>query len=125
MKSKETTLAIENHKDLLATMGVDYKRQPSKPDWYESVDGAIYACATSGSSPFNEWYAFRDRAAAIDFIDSTFHSQSFIDGFEWINDDYYRTADVEWVSEDSDERRLKPGATPAGIDEMVQAESRF
>jgi hypothetical protein len=116
---------IENHKNLIAAVGVDYKQQSSKPDWYGSVDGAIYVSATSGSSPFNEWYAFRDRMSAIDFIRSTFHSQSFVDGFEFLDGEYYRTDDVEWASEDSDERRLKPGATPAGIDEMIQAESRF
>jgi hypothetical protein len=43
-----------------------YASQSNKPDWYRSDDTKLYHSATSGSSPFNEWYEFDDRAEALE-----------------------------------------------------------
>lgn len=102
-----------------------YARQASKPEWYdEAAKIGIAACATSGSSPFNEWYAFKDRAAVLNHVGKLFNSQSFVDGFEWAGSEIYRRDDLVF-NEDSEEYSAPENAKPADLSEMVQAESRF
>ena len=56
-----------------------YASQSNKPDWYRSDDTKLYYSATSGSSPFNEWYEFDDRSDALDLAAKSFDSQSVVD----------------------------------------------
>lgn len=77
-----------------------YAKQPHKPDWYQSDDSKIYGCAVFGTSPFNEWYEFKDHEDALDLI-KVFNSVSCIDEF---NGEYYRT----------EESRTKAGGRSTG-----------
>ena len=98
-----------------------YEKQASRPDWYQSDENKTYAAATSGSSPFNEWYEFDDRDDALQIIQTEFRSQSFVDNFvEWAGE-YYYTTDVQW---DGDIPLVEKGAE-ADIQDMVNAESKF
>jgi len=107
-----------------------YAQQAKAPAWYETLSKANWetACAVSGSSPFNEWYAWKDRKTAIAYIGEHFTSQSFIDGFQWINGEFYAEGDYS-LNDPEDGSDLvftpNPGATPASLQEMVQAESQF
>ena len=87
-----------------------YASQPNKPDWYRSDDTKLYYSATSGSSPFNEWYEFDDRADALDLVAKSFDSQSVVDCFYFNEGELYvRKTDVE----------------VADLQEVIDAESRF
>lgn len=100
---------------------MQYAQSATAPEWFQSDDSKIYVAATSGSSPFNEWYEFDDRDDALDLIRTTFDSQSFIDGFvEW-SGEYYYAEDVTW---DGDIPRVEKGAE-ADLQDIINAESRF
>ena len=87
-----------------------YASQPNKPDWYRSDDTKLYYSATSGSSPFNEWYEFDDRSDALDLVAKSFDSQSVGDFFYFNEGELYvRKTDVE----------------VADLQEVIDAESRF
>ena len=107
---------------------MEYAQQQTKPDFFNSDDSKLYYSATSGSSQFNEWYEFDDRADAIDFISENFKSQSFLSGHVTFDDsgtvDYYDGGDCDWSDVDG---CYVPhsGAAPADIADMVAAESRF
>jgi hypothetical protein len=104
---------------------MQYVQNSSAPSWFDSDDSKIYVSATSGSSPFNEYYEFEDRADALNLIAKTFSSQSFIDRFEWCDGEIY---DCEWVGYDDEEGfpfLLSGEANPADLSEIVEAESRF
>lgn len=100
-----------------------YAQQAKAPAWYETLSKANWetACAVSGSSPFNEWYAWKDRKTAIAYINDHFTSQSFLDKFQDIYGEYYKEADVEVEVV----YKLKPGAIAANLYEMVRSESEF
>lgn len=108
---------------------MQYSQSATAPDWYRSDDSKIYTSATAGSSPFNEWYEFDDRADALGFIEETFSSQSFVDRFCWFDDEIYDydqfTPESIKTAEDADGFVLKAGAEVADLGEMVEAESRF
>jgi hypothetical protein len=87
-----------------------YAKKAYQPDWYRSDDAKIYYSATSGSSPFNEWYEFDDRSDALDLIGKAFNSQSFHDGFYFQNDELY----VHGTDEEL-----------ADLQDVIDAESRF
>ena len=105
-----------------------YKQSATAPEWFQSDNLKLYASATSGSSPFNQWYEFDDRADAIDLISTTF-DQSFRDGFCWFDGEIYDfdqfTPESMQAADDPDGYVLKEGAEVASLDEIVQAESRF
>ena len=86
-----------------------YASQSNKPDWYRSDDTKLYYSATSGSSPFNEWYEFDDRSDALDLAAKSFDSQSVVDRF------YFNEGEL-YVHE-TDE--------VADLQEVIDAESRF
>lgn len=88
---------------------MNYASQAYKPDWYESDDTKLYYSATSGSSPFNEWYEFDDRSNALDYIAKLFHSQSVVDRF------YFNEGEL-YVRETDEVADLR---------EVVDFESRF
>lgn len=116
-----TTEEIKNELELSPL----YARQASKPEWYdEAAKLGIAACATSGSSPFNEWYAFKDRAAVLDYAGKMFNSQSFVDAFSFAGSEIYRTEDLNW-NDDSEEYSAPEGVSPASLGELVWAESKF
>lgn len=108
-----------------------YARQATAPEWFELAqkEGYITACATSGTSPFNEWYAFKDRAQAIRMIDMQFNSQTLVDNFVKIGDEYYDYDQIDPKSmetaDDAEDFALIEGAKPADLQSMVWAESRF
>lgn len=108
---------------------MQYKQSATAPEWFQSDESKIYASATSGSSPFNEWYEFDDRADALELIGKTFDSQSFVDHFCWFNGEIYDydqfTPESVEAADDIDGYVLKQGAEVASIGEMVEAESRF
>ena len=106
-----------------------YKQSATAPEWFQSETLKLYACATFGSSPSNEWYEFDDRADAIDLIGKTFDSQPFMDGFCWFDGEIYDfdqfTTESMQAADDPEGYVLKEGAEVASLDEIVQAESRF
>ena len=97
-----------------------YERQPNKPEWYQSDDTKIYYSATSGSSPFNEWYEFDDRPEAVEH----FADQTETDQFCWIGGEIFHLADLSYDEVIEGFVRIK-GAKPADLDEVVQSVSRF
>ena len=107
-----------------------YAQQSTKPDWFQSDESKLYESATSGSSPFNEWYEFDDRADAFDLIGKAFDSQSFLDRFtphtdgEIYDFDQFTPESVE-TADDSDGYVLKDDAKPATLAEIIDAESPF
>lgn len=96
-------------------------RQAKMPMWYETLSLANWetACSVDDSSPFNEWYAWKDRKTAIAYIDKHFTSDTFLDKFQELDGEYYKDADVEVEVV----YKLKPGAIAANLYEMVRAES--
>lgn len=115
-----------------------YCQQSTAPKWFEELENegeAITISVTSGSSPFNEWYAFKDRAQAVDFISDCFRSQSVTDGFEFAQGEIYDSEEVyalldaqfgegydySDVIDDADLSSL----TPADLRAVCEAESRF
>lgn len=104
-----------------------YARKASEPKWFAKAKcrGALTASATSGSSPFNEWYSFPNRHEALELIATTFDSQSFLDRFVWDDDqsEIYSIDDV--TIDEAGSVTVNAGAKPADIDEMAHADSRF
>lgn len=97
-----------------------YERKARKPDWYRSDDTKLYYSATSGSSPFNEWYEFDDKAEAIEH----FADQTETDQFCWIGGEIFHTEDLTY-DEISEGFIGREKAEPAAIDDLVQSVSRF
>ena len=82
-----------------------------------------------GSSTSNEWYAFRNRAAAVSHIRSTFDRHAFVDNYTFIDEtsEYYRTDDLEATETEDGEisYSIPAGVQPASLAEMIACESRF
>ena len=97
----------------------NYARQSHAPDWYDRTNH-LHVAATSGTSPFNEWYGFQSEQDAHDMA-CRFKSQSFIDEFVNIEGRFYHSEDVMW---DRDDTPLSE-KTPACLQRMVDAESSF
>ena len=91
------------------TIDFRYHQGPYKPDWFDSADPYHYDI-TSGTSPFNEWYAFGHDDDVYKLAHS-FTSQTFIDDFVFLEDKNacYYTEDM----------------TLADARGMLEAESRF
>ena len=66
-----------------------YEQSATAPKWFQSDNSKLYASATSGSSPFNQWYEFDDRCDAIWDSGMTFDSQPFMDGFCFFEGEIY------------------------------------
>ena len=98
-----------------------YQKQTHEPSWFNSDDSKMYASATFGTHPFNEWYEFDDRQDALDMI-NLFDSQRFVDTFTYYNGEYYLSEDILW---DGDSIQNIVNLRPAEIDEMIHAESAF
>jgi hypothetical protein len=120
--------------DLIASHGSNYHRGASAPDWWDIIQDSpestiILESAGMGSSPSNEWYAFRNRAAAVSHIRSTFDRQAFVDNYTYISDtsEYYRTDDLESTETEDGEisYRIPAGVKPASLADMIACESRF
>jgi len=105
----------------------NYAQQSNKPEWFQSNESHIYACATSGSSTFNEWYEFENREQAIAYINNMFSSQSFIDRYTFHNGEFYEYDDCHWVENDDYSGDYIPNddAEPVSIDELIVVQSRF
>lgn len=106
-----------------------YKQSTTPPYWFQSDESKLYFSATSGSSPFNEWYEFKDREDALKLISAAFDSQSFVDRFMWFQGEVYEYDDFTPESMETalceDDYVLQDGAEVADIGEMIEAESRF
>ncbi len=101
-----------------------YAQQANKPAWYQSNDSKLYFAATSGSSPFNEWYEIRDHDQAVDYIDANFSSQSFIDNmviYEGLL--LYMTDTI--IDDDGEIVGIKPNAVINDFQAAIDYESRF
>ena len=111
-----------------------YASQSHAPSWFDPAE-PLHVSATSGSSPFNEWYAFNSYEDAYHVI-AGFSSQSFIDDFVQVDDEqeFYHHDDV--TSEEVFKRgfpvdgyvtthKPKEGASPACLQSLIDAESRF
>jgi hypothetical protein len=138
---KENTPDISTRRELLKALarleegGMLYHRGAHAPDWWDLLkehareSEVILESATMGSSANNEWYAFRDRPAAISHIRSLFGRQVFVDNFTYLDEwaEYYRTSDLE--ATETDEGRIVYTMTrvvkPASLAEMIDCESRF
>ena len=99
-----------------------YARQSSQPEWFEPSN-ILHFCATSGSSPFNEWAGFYNKDQALEWVRALANnSQRFIDSFESVDGQYYEVNDL-YYSEDSktSEITAKPkiGARPASTADLV------
>tara|TARA_B100001057_G_C22851661_1_gene951191 strand:- start:248 stop:532 length:285 start_codon:yes stop_codon:yes gene_type:complete len=91
------------------TIDFKYHQGPYAPDWFDSCDPYHYDI-TSGTSPFNEWYAFGHDDDVYKLAHS-FTSQTFIDEFVFLEDKkaWYYSNDM----------------TLADARAMLEAESRF
>ena len=101
---------------------MEYKQQATNPDWWNTNSDCIRIAATSGTSPFNEWYQFESREEGLSFIQETFNSQTYIDNFAWIDGEIYDVNDIIW---NSDEPEVKNNAAPAELIDVIKAESKF
>ena len=104
----------------------NYARQSHAPDWYDRLN-PLHVAATSGTSPFNEWYAFQSEQDAHD-IAGSFKSQSFIDEFVLVGEGstskFYHVDDVT-MDDDLCDVTANSGTIPACLQSMVDAESAF
>lgn len=106
---------------------LNYNQQANQPSWFNENEDYFYHSVTSGSSPFNEWYAFTSEEDALKFA-LVFESQSVIDHFSrvtvegkerWYRNDDENGGNVGCVPIDAYENR------PASFADLAQAESRF
>lgn len=97
-----------------------YASQSYKPDWYRSDDTKLYYSATSGSSPFNEWYEFDDRAEAIELFADEIRPEKFC----WLGGEIFHMEDLDYDEVTEGFVRSK-GAQPADLADVVQSVSRF
>lgn len=120
--------------DHIRSEGYIYCQETGSPEWWDIIAASpastiILESARNGSSPWNEWYAFRDRPAAINQIRSLFERQAFVDNYTYIDEtsEFYRTDDLEATeTEDGGIAYSVPaGVKPASLAEMIACESRF
>ena len=106
-----------------------YHRGPYQPDWFEQVDaaGGIAVSSDRGSNPLNEWYGFRDRKQAIEYIGEYFTSSSFVDRHAWVTEleDFYPVEDTYLDVEEGINRLANTAAKPSYISDMVSDEGMF
>jgi len=100
-----------------------YHRGANAPEWFDKSDPYHYDI-TSGSSPFNEWYAF-ENDEDVHGLAHSFESQSFIDGFVFIKSEnsFYHLEDAMTYS--IDQFKPKKDTLPADARSMLEAESPF
>ena len=102
---------------------MNYKQQSSQPEWYNQNPDSIYLSATSGNSPFNEWYEFENREEAIRFINERFHSQAFHDKFVSYEGDYYDLEDCD--HNDNEDFCPRKDSHAVDLNDIIHAESKF
>lgn len=136
-------MSVENQSNYLGQALTDLEniktggllhRGSSAPYWWDIIKHSrestiMLESATMGSSPNNEWYAFRDRAAAVSQIRETFNRQAFVDNYTYLDEtsEYYRTDDLDATEATEGEivYTIPKGVKPASIAEMIACESRF
>lgn len=99
----------------------NYAQQSRQPDWFDP-NNALHVSATSGSSPFNEWYAFESRRQAVADLSGA-ANQSYVDNFVELDGEIYHTDDVDF--DEFGNSAIRPSARPADLAEIVRAQSRF
>lgn len=135
---KNTIATTRSELQELVAYGPEYARQALKPDWYEAAEDesfGIAISATSGTSPFNEWYLFQDREQAVEYMAKNFQSQSMLDGFQFAQGEFYDAEDIfaalnEQFGEDHEYSEVIDQAdltslTPSDLSSLVEAESSF
>lgn len=70
-----------------------YAKQANQPEFFQDKN-PLHFCATAGSHPKNEWYAFDSVEDAIETI-SRFESQSFIDRMAIFEGELHYLDDLE------------------------------
>jgi len=99
----------------------EYAQQAKQPAWFGTF--AINLAATSGSSPFNQWYGFQSRKDAVAVL-SDDRSQQFIDNYEIFDGEIYSREFTQW-DEETEETTLLEGAVPADLNDIVRIQSPF
>ena len=103
--------------DTIDAHSYGYACQAYAPKWFDHKN-PLHFCATSGSSPSNEWAGFHSEKQALEWVDKHCNNhQGFIDSFEYVNGRFYNIEDV--VFTDDDGVTLKKDATPATVGELV------
>ena len=106
-----------------------YHRGAYQPDWFEKVDaaGGIAVSSDRGSDPLNEWYGFRDRKQAIEYIGEYFTSSSFVARHAWVAEleEFYPVEDTYLDTEEGINRLANTKARPSYISDMVSDEGMF
>jgi len=106
------------------TKTMKYAQQANKPAWYQSNDSKLYFAATSGSSPFNEWYEFDDEKDAIKFISIHHMSLSYLDNMI-IHDGALYHLDDTIIDDDCEIVGIKHNAVINDFQAALDYESRF
>jgi hypothetical protein len=134
MKTDNNTRVMDEALDDLTSNGMLYHRGAHAPWWdvlkkHARESEIILESATMGASANNEWYAFRNRQAAISHIRSLFERQAFVDNYTYLDEEaeFYRTDDLEATETDDGEivYTIPEGVKPASLAEMIACESRF
>lgn len=106
-------------------MSIDFKyhRGAYAPEWFDKTEPNHYDI-TSGSSPFNEWYAFKNDEDVHELAHG-FENQSFIDGFVFveIRNSFYHVEDA--MTYGIDQFKPKENSSPADARSILEAESAF
>jgi len=105
-----------------------YYRGPFEPDWFEEVDaaGGITVSSSRGSNPRNEWYGFKDRKQAIEYIGDYFTSSGFVNRHAWVTElnEFFAVEDTYLDEMEGINRLANTKAQPSTIADMVWAEGQ-
>ena len=106
-----------------------YHRGAYEPDWFEKVDdaGGIAVSSSRGSNPRNEWYGFKNRNQAIEYIMTYFTNSGFINKHVWVDEleEYYPAEDTYFDEMEGISRLANTKAQPSYISDMVSDEGIF
>lgn len=105
-----------------------YHRGADEPDWFEKVDdaGGIAVSYERGTSPRNEWYGFKDRKQAIEYIGDYFTSSGFVNRHAWVTElnEFFAVEDTYLDEMEGINRLANTKAQPSTIADMVWAEGQ-
>jgi len=99
---------------------MNYAQQAHKPEWYKVDDTKLYHAATSGSSPFNEWYEFNNRAESVEFLADHLPDDKFC----YVGGEIWDMEDLTY-DEVSEGFVCPTKGQPADIQEIIEASSKF
>ena len=106
-----------------------YHRGAYEPDWFDEVDnaGGIAVSSDRGSNPRNEWYGFKNRKQAVEYIGDHFTSSSFVNKHAWVTElnEFYPVEDTYLDEMEGINRLANTKAQPSYISDMVSDEGIF